>query len=151
MSEEQAREPRASATTAEETMGNTSVAEMTALQLKTLIQSALKEALQEVLGDPDAGLELRPEFEERLRQTVSYVTSGGRLLSMEELTSQFDVGRDVSAEGGRLPGGIRDRPGAQADHRLRGGPPAGDLQIALSPLKMNERASAQSGYLSPRP
>jgi hypothetical protein len=50
-----------------------------------------KEALQEVLGDPDARLELRPEFEERLRQTVSYVTSGGRLLSMEELTSQLDA------------------------------------------------------------
>ena len=91
MSEEQAREPRASAATAKETMGNTSVAEMTVLQLRTLIQSALKEALQEVLGDPDAGLELRPEFEERLRQTVSYVTSGGRLLSMEELTSQLDA------------------------------------------------------------
>ncbi len=92
MSEEQAREPRTSyAATAEEKMENMSVAEMTALQLKTLIQSALKEALQEVLGDPDAGLELRPEFEERLRQTVSYVTSGGRLLSMEELTSQLDA------------------------------------------------------------
>ncbi len=92
MSEEQAREPRTSyAATAEETMGNMPVAEMTVLQLKTLIQSALKEALQEVLGDPDAGLELRPEFEERLRQTVSYVTSGGRLLSMEELTSQLDA------------------------------------------------------------
>jgi hypothetical protein len=92
MSEEQAREPRTSyAATAEETMGNMSVAEMTALQLRTLIRSALKEALQEVLGDPDAGLELRPEFEERLRQTVSYVTSGGRLLSMEELISQLDA------------------------------------------------------------
>ena len=92
MSEEQAREPRTSyAATAEETMGNMPVAEMTALQLRTLIRSALKEALQEVLGDPDAGLELRPEFEERLRQTVSYVTSGGRLLSMEELTSQLDA------------------------------------------------------------
>jgi multidrug efflux pump subunit AcrB len=50
-----------------------------------------KEALQEVLGDPDARLELRPEFEERLRQTMSYVISGGRLLSMEELTSQLDA------------------------------------------------------------
>lgn len=92
MSEEQAREPRTSyAATTEETMGNMPVAEMTALQLRTLIRSALKEALQEVLGDPDAGLELRPEFEERLCQTVSYVTPGGRLLSMEELTSQLDA------------------------------------------------------------
>ena len=66
------------------------VAEMTAMQLKKLIQSAVKETLQEVLGDPDAGLELRPEFEERLRQATAYAAEGGRLLSIEELTSQLE-------------------------------------------------------------
>ena len=66
---------------------NITVAEMTAVQLRMLIQSAVKEALQEVLGDPDAGLELRPEFEERLRQAVAYVASGRHMLSMEELAS----------------------------------------------------------------
>ena len=62
---------------------------------KMVIQSALKETLQEVLGDPDAGLELRPEFEERLRQAVAYVASGGSLLSMEELTSQLENASNV--------------------------------------------------------
>ena len=96
MSEKQVREPRASyAATAEEAMGDIPVAEITVLQLKTLIQSALKETLQEVLGDPDAGLGLSPDFEERLRQAVSYVTSGGRLLSMEELTDQLEGASDV--------------------------------------------------------
>ena len=66
------------------------VAEMTATQLRELIQSAVKETLQEILGDPDAGLELRPEFEERLCQAADYVSSGGHLLSMEELTSQLE-------------------------------------------------------------
>jgi hypothetical protein len=66
------------------------VAEMTATQLKALIQSAVKEALQEILEDPDADLELRPEFEERLRQAVVHVASGGQLLSMEELTGQLE-------------------------------------------------------------
>lgn len=66
------------------------VAEMTATQLKTLIQSAVKEALQEILEDPDTDLELRPEFEERLRQAAAYVASGGHLLSMEELTNQLE-------------------------------------------------------------
>ena len=55
-----------------------------------LIQSALKDTLQEVLGDPDAGLELRSRFEERLRHAVAYVASGGHLLSMEELTNQIE-------------------------------------------------------------
>ena len=71
------------------------VAEMTAMQLKELIQSAVKETLQEILGDPDAGLKLRPEFEERLRQATAYVAEGGRLLSMEELASK---GADVRPE-----------------------------------------------------
>jgi hypothetical protein len=42
-----------------------------------------------------AGLELRPEFEERLRQAVAYVASGGSLLSMEGLTSQLEDASDV--------------------------------------------------------
>jgi hypothetical protein len=66
------------------------VAEMTAAQLRTLIQSAVKEALQEILRDPDANLELRPEFEERLRQAVAYAASGGHLLSMQELTNLLE-------------------------------------------------------------
>ena len=49
-----------------------------------------EEQVKEVLGDPDADLELRPEFEERLRQAVNYVASGGRMLSMEELKRQLE-------------------------------------------------------------
>ena len=71
-------------------VGDITVAEMTAIQLKMLIQSAVREALQEVLEDFDAGLELRPEFEERLHQAMSYLASGGHLLSLEELTSQLE-------------------------------------------------------------
>jgi len=66
-------------------------AEMTVRELKMLIQSALKEALEEMLEDPDAGLELRPGFEEELRQTVAYVAAGGRLLSLEELIQTVAV------------------------------------------------------------
>jgi hypothetical protein len=96
MSEEQAKEARVSYSAAvEEAAEDTTVAEMTVRELKMVIQSALKETLQEVLGDPDAGLELRPEFEERLRQAVAYVASGGSLLSMEELTSQLEDASNV--------------------------------------------------------
>jgi len=96
MGKEQVQEPRAACiATFEEAVEDITVAEMTAQQLRTLIQSALKEALQEVLGDPDIGLELRPEFEERLRQAMAYVTSGGRLLSIEELTSELEGTGDV--------------------------------------------------------
>ena len=96
MSKDQVKEVRVSySTTVERVAADTPVTEMTVLELEMLIQSALKEALQEILGDPDVGLELRPEFEERLHQATIYVASGGRLLSMEELTSQLEEASGV--------------------------------------------------------
>jgi hypothetical protein len=68
---------------AEETVAT--VGEMTVAQLKALIREIVEEILRDILVDPDAGLQLRPEFEERLRQSISYVDSGGKLLSFEEL------------------------------------------------------------------
>ena len=64
------------------------VAEMTVQELESLIQSAVREVLQEILRDPDAGLELRSEFETRLLEAQEYVASGGCLLSMGDLTGK---------------------------------------------------------------
>jgi hypothetical protein len=61
------------------------VGEMTVAQSKATVRESVEEILRDILIDPDAGLQLRPEFEERLRQSISYVNSGGRLLSFEEL------------------------------------------------------------------
>lgn len=89
MNEEEIREPGSSyaAILGE---ANMPVAEMTVQELKTLIQNTVREVLQEILRDPDAGLELRPEFEARLLEAQEYVASGGRLLSMEDLTSELE-------------------------------------------------------------
>ena len=43
------------------------VKELTVEQLKALIQEAMEEKLQEYLGDPDEGLELREEVIQRLK------------------------------------------------------------------------------------
>ena len=91
MSKKQVKEAQSAYATPVVTAGeDMPVAEMTVRDLKMLIQSALKEALEEILEDPDAGLELRCEFEVQLRQAVSYVAAGGRLLSMNELVSQLE-------------------------------------------------------------
>jgi len=96
MSKKRAQEPSAPYTvTVEDAVGNVPVTEMTAQELKTLVQSAVREVLQEILIDPDAGRELRPEFEARLQQAEAYVTSGGRLLSMEELVGQIEDASSV--------------------------------------------------------
>jgi hypothetical protein len=68
------------------------VGEMTVAQLKALIKESVEEILRDILVDPDAGLQLRPEFEERLRQSISYVDSGGKLLSYEELKRRLGEG-----------------------------------------------------------
>jgi hypothetical protein len=44
-----------------------------------------------MLEDSDAGPELRPGFEEELRQALAYVAAGGRLLSLEELIQTVAV------------------------------------------------------------
>ena len=43
------------------------VKELTVEQLKTLIEDAIEERLQEYLGDPDEGLEIREEIIQRLK------------------------------------------------------------------------------------
>jgi hypothetical protein len=87
---EDVQEPRGTyATTSDEAVENTAVADMTATELEALIRRVLKEALQEVLEDTDVGLELRPEFEDRLRRATTYVASGGHLLSTKDLAEEL--------------------------------------------------------------
>jgi|GEM_PF-601681 len=66
---------------------STKVAELTVDELKYIIQEAAEQKLSEVLGNPDAGLELRPEFEQRLSSSLAYVAAGGKTLSLEEITT----------------------------------------------------------------
>lgn len=47
------------------------VKELSVEQLKTLIQEAVEEKLQEILGDPDQGLELKEEVKERLKHSLA--------------------------------------------------------------------------------
>ena len=54
------------------------VKELSVEQLIALIQEAVEEKLQEILGDPDQGLELREDIKERLRQSLSAVERGER-------------------------------------------------------------------------
>ena len=70
---------------------STKVAELTVDELKHIIYEAMEQKLSEMLGDPDEGLELRPEFEQRLRKSLTYVAAGGKTLSLEELTARVEA------------------------------------------------------------
>ncbi len=47
------------------------VADLTVEELRALIKEAVQEELRWLLGDPDKGLELRHEFEERLQASLA--------------------------------------------------------------------------------
>ena len=60
-------------------------------ELKALISKTVKETLLETLRDPDVGLELRPEFESRLRESQDYVEGGGELIPLDEMLHRLDL------------------------------------------------------------
>ncbi|MBC7099395.1 hypothetical protein H5T52_09810 [Candidatus Bipolaricaulota bacterium] len=57
-------------------------------ELKALIREAVEEVLVELLGDPDEGLELRPEIRERLKHSLERIQGGEKGISAEEVAKQ---------------------------------------------------------------
>ena len=55
---------------------STKVAELTVDEFKRLLEETM---------------ELRPEFEQRLRRSLAYVAAGGKTLSLEELTARLEM------------------------------------------------------------
>lgn len=55
---------------------NHSVADMTVDELRQLVRSVVREVLDEVLADPDAGLELQDAVREQLAAELDRLQSG---------------------------------------------------------------------------
>jgi len=64
------------------------VKELTVEQFKTLIEEAIEEKLEELIGDPDIGLELREEIKERLRSSLAARQRGEKGIPIEEVARQ---------------------------------------------------------------
>jgi len=64
------------------------VKELTVEQFKGLIQDAIEEKLEELVGDPDLGLELREEIEERLRSSLAARQNGQKGVPIDEVARQ---------------------------------------------------------------
>jgi|GEM_PF-945280 len=65
----------------------TTVADMTPDELRAMIQ----ETLSEWLGEPDEGLELRPEIIERIQRQRAEYAAGKRGKSLEEIAAKYGV------------------------------------------------------------
>jgi len=64
------------------------VKELTVEQFKGLIQEAIEEKLEELVGDPDLGLELREEIKERLRSSLAARQNGQKGVPIDEVARQ---------------------------------------------------------------
>ncbi len=71
------------------------VADLTVDELRFLIQDAVDSALVEYFGDPDEGLEVRPEIVERLEKQMAEVRTG-----KADLVPLEDVMRNIRGESG---------------------------------------------------
>ena len=64
------------------------VKELSVEQLKTLIEDTVEERLQEYLGDPDEGLEIREEIIQRLK---AYKESRKPRIPMEQVAKKHGI------------------------------------------------------------
>jgi hypothetical protein len=64
------------------------VKELTVEQLRNLIEEAIEAKLEELIGDPDTGLELREEIKERLRSSLATRQRGEKGIPIDEVARQ---------------------------------------------------------------
>ncbi len=67
------------------------VSDMTVDELRALIGVSVEEKLTEMFGDPDAGLELRPEVAERLRRQEKEYAAGKRGRPLEDVLKEMGL------------------------------------------------------------
>jgi hypothetical protein len=60
-------------------------------ELRALIADVVEETLRDLVGDPDAGLELRPEVRERLLKTLNQPRESRRTVPVSEVARQIGV------------------------------------------------------------
>lgn len=60
-------------------------------ELRALIADVVEETLRDLVGDPDAGLELRPEVRERLLKTLTQPRESRRTVPASEVARQIGV------------------------------------------------------------
>jgi hypothetical protein len=65
------------------------VAEMTAEELREVVGSAVEKKIAELLGDPDAGLEIRENVRKRLLRQKRAVAKGDRGEALERVVRRL--------------------------------------------------------------
>lgn len=67
------------------------VAELTVDELKQIIEETMEQKLEEMLGDPDEGLELREEIKARLRRSLEAERRATRGIPAQEVAAELGL------------------------------------------------------------
>ena len=67
------------------------VGQLSTDELRDIIGSVVEEKLREILGDPDDGLELRPEVRDRLLQQQVAVAGGERGEDLNDVAARLGL------------------------------------------------------------
>ena len=67
------------------------VAQMTKDELREIIEASVEQKLLELLGDPDAGVEIRKSVRERLLRQKKAVAGGERGEPLEDVVRRLDL------------------------------------------------------------
>ena len=67
------------------------VADLTVEQFKELIHEVVTQTIVEMLGDPDAGLELREDLQANLRRSRAAVQTGGETIPAEVVANRLGL------------------------------------------------------------
>lgn len=65
--------------------------DMSVEQFRGLVRDTVRQAIRELLEDPDAGLPLRPAFVRRLRRSLAYLDGGGKTLPAAEMARRLGL------------------------------------------------------------
>jgi hypothetical protein len=68
------------------------VGQLSTDELKEIIGSVVEQKLKEILGDPDEGLEMRTEVQNRLLRQKKSVANGERGEELEETAKRLRIG-----------------------------------------------------------
>jgi len=72
-------------------MTYSSVAELSVDELRNLIKEVVSQTILEMFGDPDEGLEIREEVEERLHRSLSIPQAGLETRSAQDVAATLGL------------------------------------------------------------
>ena len=67
------------------------VSQLTVSQLETLIENVIERKMIELLGDPDKGLDFKPNVKTKLRRSMAAVKRGERGIPAEEVAKNLGL------------------------------------------------------------